>query len=658
MPTRIEIELTSTTSDGSWTWRAAGAKNPRGILDGSILPSGTNVGDQVRVEVDQDLDGIHVLSVLPSKEKEARDLLELLPSAERFEPVVEHRAPRGGGDDRRGPRRDGDRRERRDRGDRPDRPDRGDRAGRGDRGERGDRASRPGGRPEGADAGAGPAPDRRSERSRGGERRSRPHFTPPPEVPQRPKPKRLRPGKEHRGEVLASLAEEQRPVAELALQGLAAVRQRLREDNARLKAEGKPEMPEAGVMRMAEELLPRLRVADWLDRAAAAKRQLEHLDLRDLRSVVVAGDDPVVARDETTRELASELKQALVTKQESELALWLGDVEAALDVGRVVRALRLSSQPPKAGVPFPPPLAARLGEAATQSLQPTDSGERWIAVLEAAAFSPVRTQVTPPSAPPSAAPDLVATVKRLGPLLPQVAAVFGIDVPTGAHVPKPLRPTPHKKPAKAAAAKSAGPSRRQPADAPADHAAAAPPTEAATDSMPDADTPVGTDESREHEGPADGQPADAGAESRKDVPPAGAATDSTPASGTSVEGGTATPGGDESSPASTAEPDTSHAGDEAAPAATIPQLEPEPVPEPEPLPKPEPIPDPEPEPIPLSSPEPDPEPSPEPEPVAPNITDPELPTVTDPGTPTVTDPVPDQPPPELVPESPPDEPST
>ena len=185
-----------------------------------------------------------------------------------------------------------------------------------------------------------------------------------------PSPKRLRPGKQHRAEVLASLPEEQRPVAELAVQGIAAVRQRLREDNARLKAEGKPEMPEAAVLKMAEELIPRLRVADWLDRAEAAQRQLEHLDLRDLRSVVAASDDPVVARDESTRELAAELKAALVTKQEEELTLWLADVEAALDVGRVVRALRLSSQPPKAGVPFPAPLATRLGEATTARCSP------------------------------------------------------------------------------------------------------------------------------------------------------------------------------------------------------------------------------------------------------------------------------------------------
>ncbi len=445
MPIRIEIELTSASEDGSWTWRAAGAREPRGVLDGSILPEGASVGDQFRVETEQDLDGIHVLAVLPPKEKSSRTgLLELLPTEERFEPVVQHRAPGGREADRgrRGPRRErGERGERRDRRDGPDRRRDGAPAERA-RGERGDRPHERGDR--------GERPERREPR------RSRPHFTPPPEVPQRPKPKRLRPGKAHRTAVLESLPEEQRPVAELALQGLAAVRQRLREDNARLRTEGKPEMPEAAVMKMAEDLLPRLRVADWLDRAEAAKRQLDHLDLRDLRSVVAASEDPLVARDESTRALAVELKESLLAKQEEELALWLSDVEAALDVGRVVRALRLSSQPPKAGVPFPPALAHRLGEATTAALSPSDAPERWIAVLEAAAFSPVRTHVTPASQPEQVNDDLRATVKRLGPLLPQVAAIFGIEVPADAHIPKPLRPTPRKQAAKGGAGAGAG----------------------------------------------------------------------------------------------------------------------------------------------------------------------------------------------------------
>ena len=295
--------------DGSWTWRAAGAREPRGVLDGTILPSGSSVGDQLRVETEKDLDGIRVLSVVPGQ-GEVGPRRAPRAAAERGALRARRAAPR--------PRRA-----------RSDGPATARVAiaatatvaigAIGDR-----RRPRATVRPRDDRGGDATATDRAGRRGRGREggddrRRQRPHFTPPPEVPQRPKPKRLRPGKQHRTDVLAATPEEQRPVAELALQGMAAVRQRLREDNVRLKAEGKPEMPEAAVMKMAEDLLPRLRVADWLDRAEAAQRQLEHLDLRDLRSVVASSDDPLVARDETTRELAAALKAALVTKQEEEL---------------------------------------------------------------------------------------------------------------------------------------------------------------------------------------------------------------------------------------------------------------------------------------------------------------------------------------------------
>ena len=128
-----------------------------------------------------------------------------------------------------------------------ERPDR-----RGDQERRGDPARR-GERGAAGEQRGGPRRDGETTEDR---RRQRPHFTPPPEIPQRPKPKRLRPGKQHLEEVLAALPEEQRPVAELALQGLPAVRQRIREDNARLAAEDRPTMPEATVLKMAEELDP------------------------------------------------------------------------------------------------------------------------------------------------------------------------------------------------------------------------------------------------------------------------------------------------------------------------------------------------------------------------------------------------------------------
>jgi hypothetical protein len=420
MSRRIDIELTSALADGSWTWRAAGARKPNGVVDGSILPSGSAVGDVLKVEVEQMLDGIEVQSVVKGRDKQDdANVLELLPSERPFEAVIETRAKR----------------DRSDRRDRDDRDKRTKRDGRKRDGRSGDGRSGDGRSGDGRGDGRSGDGGRRSEQRR-------PHFEAPPEIPQRPKPKRLRPGKARRNEVLAALPEEQRPIAELALQGIPAVRARVKEDNTKLEAEGKPTMPETGVVKMAEDLLPKLRVAEWLDRADAAKRQMEHLDLRDLRSVVAASEDSIVARDESTRELAQELRASLVRKQEGELLLWFGDIDAAIGVGRVIRALRLSSQPPRAGVMFPPELARRLSEAATAALLPDDPADRWIAVLEAVAFSPVRTLVTPTAAPTTLTDDLRATALRLGPALPQIAALLGVEVPPGAPKPKPLRQQP------------------------------------------------------------------------------------------------------------------------------------------------------------------------------------------------------------------------
>ena len=56
MSRRIDIELTSSREDGSWTWRAAGAREPKGTLEGAILPGGAKVGDVLRVEIEGYLD--------------------------------------------------------------------------------------------------------------------------------------------------------------------------------------------------------------------------------------------------------------------------------------------------------------------------------------------------------------------------------------------------------------------------------------------------------------------------------------------------------------------------------------------------------------------------------------------------------------------------
>ena len=220
-------------------------------------------------------------------------------------------------------------------------------------------------------------------------------------------------------------------------------------------------------MKMAEEMLPRLRVADWLDRAEAAQRQLEHLDLRDLRSVVAASDDPLVARDESTRELATDAQGG-----------------ARHQAGRGARRCGSpTSRPPSTSAASCAPCACRRcrrrpacrspapwrpgsPRRRRRRCSPTDGPDRWAAVLEAAAFSPVRTLVAPTAPAEAKSDDLLATVKRLGPLLPQVAALFGVEVPPNAPSPKPLRPTPRRDAPKKAAEEAGRPPRARAAPAP------------------------------------------------------------------------------------------------------------------------------------------------------------------------------------------------
>ncbi|MGH3155533.1 MAG: hypothetical protein ACRDNF_02990, partial [Streptosporangiaceae bacterium] len=59
--------MTSQTGDGNWTWRAAGAKQPKGVVDGTLVPSGQAVGAVLRAEVEIGLDGIEILTLSAAK---------------------------------------------------------------------------------------------------------------------------------------------------------------------------------------------------------------------------------------------------------------------------------------------------------------------------------------------------------------------------------------------------------------------------------------------------------------------------------------------------------------------------------------------------------------------------------------------------------------
>ena len=445
MSRRIEIELTSQRPDGSWTWRAAGAREPKGEMAGDLITFAASVGDELTVEAEFHIDGIEIIEAFESKKKRPMpETLEVLGSG-RDQPLVTTHLVSN--------------RKNRDR----DR-DSGDRRGRQDRRNRGDRRDR----------------DRQESRRED----------------DRPKAKRLRPGRTHRQALIDSLSEEQKPVAEKMMRdGISSVEQALRDqrkkarDAAQAKkdeaqkaakakkpaaeetANAKPiaeaeaakaeptaaqEMPEATAAETAPEaeatpteattedpdaeatpteataaetapdaeatpteataaetapdaetkpakqaakekkpdskpdddfltaagkLLSRMRSAEWRDRVEAALAGIDEIDLRDLRSVVGAAE--AGATGDGAKALADELRTKLTERVDREHAEWLAEVAATLADGRMVRALRLSSRPPKAGVPLPQDMVTRLTDAANAALTSDTPSKRWITVLGA-----------------------------------------------------------------------------------------------------------------------------------------------------------------------------------------------------------------------------------------------------------------------------------
>src|ERR1700732_2524089 len=116
MARRIDIELTSARPDGSWTWRAAGALKPRGVLEGSLLYDGAKAGDVVRADAEFEVEGITIVGVLPPKEKKRSEpeRLEGVGAPREATPGVTASLTsrpgrdRDGGPGGRPPRRDGD----------------------------------------------------------------------------------------------------------------------------------------------------------------------------------------------------------------------------------------------------------------------------------------------------------------------------------------------------------------------------------------------------------------------------------------------------------------------------------------------------------------------------------------------------------------------
>ncbi len=431
MSHRIEVELTSSTGDGTWTWRAAGAKQPRGTVPGELVPDGSGVGTVLRAEVETTLDGMNVVALLPVKTKgshQPTERIEILGPPRSGPDVSVVLAPKSKGrrrddhDRADGPRRSSGGRPRNDTdntGSRRPRSEGRTRTEPGAAGDgsaattsdrRNDRPARPTGRPAGRTAGGRPG-------GRDGSRRPQQSTT-------------------YRNAALAALRPEQLPVAEQLLRGgIPAVRQAINEQNERARADGRAEVTPEPLLAMAEELLPVVNLANWKDRASVARNAGKDVALRELRSIVASSS--TVTLDEEGRALTTALRASLEQRVTALRDGWVARINTAVDEGRIADALRTSSRPPEPAARLSAELAVKLSEAAGQAMSSETPPAEWLSILEVVVESPVRRTVKPVGIPTDPDEALLAAARRASGFVPQLARLLGIPIPPP---PGPRRP--------------------------------------------------------------------------------------------------------------------------------------------------------------------------------------------------------------------------
>ena len=441
MSRRIVIDITSLNGDVA-TWRAAGAKLPKGILNSSLIPGGPVVGNTYRADVEQYMEGIEILSVMAPKTASPVDprneRLELIPTVKSGPDVVVTYAPKGRGGSRRegadtrregGPsRREGGpgRREsspgRRESG--PGRRDGGSAPSEGaearEPSTRTERTKRPPRNPIDRDASSS-TPGERPARGPRTDRPARGARPPRPAGPVEPPMTTT-----HRNSLLATLSPEQLPVAEQLLRGgMPSVRAAVAEQNKNATAQGRPTIDATTIDRIAEELLGKTNLALWKDRAAGAIGAGRELRLRDLRAVVTSAK--TVSLDEEARAQLKELQVSLTARLEHLRTQWNAKLEAAIESKNVKEALTLVARPPDMSTRVSAEMAAKVVAITSESLSAETDPTLWKEIVELTVDTSIRRNVKPLGIPNDESCKAVA-IHNAG-AIPEFAKLLGMKVP-------------------------------------------------------------------------------------------------------------------------------------------------------------------------------------------------------------------------------------
>jgi hypothetical protein len=368
MPNRLDIEITSQSNDSFYTWRSAGAKEPKGTIKATLVPSGVAIGDVLRVEADFMMDGIEIISVLPTRQKKDEpELLEIIGSGKESLGVTTSLVSKGN-------------------------KKRNSKKGRNNKSTRSSERK-----------------NKTFDNDKRIERKKRRPYQPP-------RGKRLKPARKRRNDYISNLPLLHQTLAkELVGSSIPDLRKTLKKMSL---PEGCPE----ALLDYAEKLNQDMKMAEWLDKAESVENNLAKIDLQDFRSVVASSER--WAKSAEAIVIKERLGVKLTERIDSDHREWLASIKEALKEEKTVRALNLSSRSPKAGAQLPENLGLQLSEQAGNALNNLANPYRWSVVMEAVALSPVREKVIPQGLPTNITDDLKKSIAKHAERIPQIAELF------------------------------------------------------------------------------------------------------------------------------------------------------------------------------------------------------------------------------------------
>lgn len=367
MSYKINIELTSQRPDGIFTWRVKGAKNPKGVVSPELLPENSSVKDELIAEVEYLMDGVSIIRVDKLPEPESNSTKEIL-RLDGPAPSLEKKAIKN---QKKGPRKEAGRRVKED----------GDISFKGSRGRRD------------------------LTKSRNAKRESL--------------------GKNVK-EFLESLDPAHQIIARKLLRGgISALKRAIEEQNKKARESNQPELMEEPILKIADELLPRVRKALWLDKCDNLLQREDKAGLKDLRALITSAQ----IEDEKDRELLVRLRSLLADVQKKTQSKFSEELAKEIEQGNLREALELLSSPPDASLVIEKKYTDKLIALCNTKIEELRNKDEFLDLLRLILKSPIRRQIELTKLPQGFTREDLRFLASVSSQIPSLVGLLGIKLP-------------------------------------------------------------------------------------------------------------------------------------------------------------------------------------------------------------------------------------